>query len=53
LPQFQADYLAFFLHSRFPVTANELKLDYFHIYDVGNQSAAGDVLLRGQFDVRR
>jgi len=36
-----------------PVTANELKLDYFHIYDVGNKSAAGDVLLRGQFDVRR
>ncbi|OLD13259.1 MAG: hypothetical protein AUJ01_15365 [Acidobacteria bacterium 13_1_40CM_3_65_5] len=35
------------------MTANELKLDYFHIYDVGNKSAAGDVLLRGQFDVRR
>ena len=35
------------------MTANELKLDYFQIYDVGNKSAAGEVLLRGQFDVRR
>ena len=34
------------------MTAQELKLDYFKFYDVGNREAEGDVLLRGQFDQR-
>lgn len=34
------------------MTARELKLDYFKFYDVENREAAGEVLLRGQFDVR-
>jgi hypothetical protein len=34
------------------MTANELKLDYFKIYDVENRDAQGDVFLRGQFDRR-
>jgi hypothetical protein len=35
------------------MTAQELALDYFEIYDVVNKPAAGSVLLRGAFDVRR
>src|SRR5215467_869829 len=35
------------------MTAQELRLDYFQVYDVGDREAAGDVLLRGQFDVNR
>jgi hypothetical protein len=34
------------------MTAKELKLDYFKIYDVENREAAVDLLLRGQFDRR-
>ena len=34
------------------MTAKELKLDYFKIYDVENRDAQGDLLLRGQFDRR-
>lgn len=34
------------------MTAHELKLDYFKFYDVENKDAAGDVLLKGQFDQR-
>jgi hypothetical protein len=34
------------------MTAKELKLDYFKVYDVENREAEGDVLLRGQFDKR-
>jgi hypothetical protein len=34
------------------MTAKELKLDYFKFYDVENREAAGDLLLRGQFDRR-
>jgi len=34
------------------MTAKELKLDYFKIYDVENLAARGDVLLQGQFDQR-
>ena len=32
------------------MTAKELKLDYFQIYDVANRQATGNVLLQGQFD---
>jgi hypothetical protein len=32
------------------MTAKELKLDYFQIYDVANRQAAGNILLQGQFD---
>jgi hypothetical protein len=35
------------------MTAQELGLDYFQIYDAVNKAAAGSVLLRGAFDVRR
>jgi hypothetical protein len=35
------------------MTAADLELDYFQIYDVGTKVAAGEVLLRGQFDARR
>jgi hypothetical protein len=35
------------------MTAQDLGLDYFQIYDVANKPAAGGVLLRGAFDVRR
>jgi hypothetical protein len=35
------------------MTAQELALDYFQIYDVVNKEAAGEVLLRGAFDVGR
>lgn len=35
------------------MTAADLRLDYFQIYDVGTKVAAGNVLLRGQFDSRR
>lgn len=34
------------------MTAKDLKLDYFKIYDVENREATADVLLRGQFDQR-
>ena len=34
------------------MTAIELKLDYFKIYDVENRQVQGDVLLQGQFDPR-
>jgi hypothetical protein len=34
------------------MTAKELRLDYFKLYDVENRGAEGDVLLRGQFDRR-
>ena len=34
------------------MTAKELKLDYFQIYDVANRQAIGNVLLQGQFDAR-
>ena len=34
------------------MTAMELKLDYFKIYDVENRQVQADVLLRGQFDPR-
>jgi hypothetical protein len=34
------------------MTAQELRLDYFKIYDVENREAQGDLLLRGQFDRR-
>jgi hypothetical protein len=34
------------------MTAKELKLDYFQIYDVANRQATGNVLLQGQFDRR-
>jgi hypothetical protein len=34
------------------MTAKELKLDYFKFYDVENREAAGNLLLRGQFDRR-
>jgi hypothetical protein len=34
------------------MTAKDLKLDYFQIYDVVNKPAAGIVQVRGQFDVR-
>lgn len=34
------------------MTAHELKLDYFKFYDVENKDAAGDILLKGQFDQR-
>ena len=34
------------------MTAKELKLDYFQIYDVANRQATGNVLLQGQFDSR-
>lgn len=33
------------------MTAHDLALDYFQIYDVVNKEAAGEVLLRGAFDV--
>ena len=29
------------------MTAKELKLDYFQIYDVANRQATGDILLQG------
>ena len=32
------------------MTAKELKLDYFQIYDVANRQATGTILLQGQFD---
>jgi len=35
------------------MTAADLRLDYFQIYEVGTKVAAGNVLLRGQFDSRR
>ena len=35
------------------MTAHDLALDYFQIYDVVNKEAAGEVLLRGEFDVGR
>jgi len=35
------------------MTAKELKLDYFQIYDVENRDATGDVVLKGQFDKER
>ena len=35
------------------MTAKELKLDYFQIYDLENRPAAGNILLQGQFDQRR
>jgi hypothetical protein len=35
------------------MTAKELGLDYFQIYDLDNRPAEGDVLLQGQFDDRR
>lgn len=34
------------------MTAKELKLDYFKIYDVANREAEADLQLRGQFDRR-
>lgn len=34
------------------MTAEELRLDYFKIYDLENREAEGDLLLRGQFDRR-
>ena len=34
------------------MTAKDLKLDYFQIYDVANRQATGNVLLQGQFDRR-
>jgi hypothetical protein len=34
------------------MTAKELRLDYFKVYDVENREAAADLLLRGQFDRR-
>src|SRR5262249_33885362 len=34
------------------MTAKELKLDYFQIYDVANRQSTGNVLLQGQFDAR-
>jgi hypothetical protein len=35
------------------MTARELELDFFQIYDVVNKAAGGDVSLRGTFDTRR
>jgi hypothetical protein len=35
------------------MTASELKLDYFQIYDLENRPAAGTMVLQGQFDERR
>src|SRR6476660_6127379 len=35
------------------MTAKELKLDYFQIYDLENRPAAGNILLQGQFDDKR
>jgi len=35
------------------MTAKELKLDYFQIYDLENKPAAGNILLQGQFDEKR
>ena len=35
------------------MTAQELKLDYFQVYDVEDREAAADVFLRGQFDTTR
>jgi len=35
------------------MTARELKLDYFQIYDLENRPAAGNILLQGQFDEKR
>jgi hypothetical protein len=35
------------------MTAKELRLDYFQVYDVENRPATGDLLLQGQFDQRR
>jgi hypothetical protein len=35
------------------MTARELGLDFFQIYDVANKRAGGEVALRGMFDVRR
>jgi hypothetical protein len=35
------------------MTAADLRLDYFQIYEVGTKVAAGNVLVRGQFDSRR
>jgi hypothetical protein len=32
------------------MTAKELKLDYFQIYDLENRTAAGNLFLQGQFD---
>ena len=32
------------------MTAHDLALDYFQIYDVVNKEAAGEVSLRGAFD---
>lgn len=34
------------------MTAKELKLDYFQIYDIANREATGNVSLQGQFDAR-
>ena len=34
------------------MTAKELRLDYFQIYDVANREATGNVFLQGQFDER-
>ena len=35
------------------MTAKELRLDYFLIYDLQNKQAAGDIALQGQFDKAR
>jgi hypothetical protein len=35
------------------MTAKELKLDYFQIYDLENRPAAGNILLQGPFDEKR
>jgi hypothetical protein len=35
------------------MTAKELKLDYFQIYDVANRQATGNIFLQGQFDKQR
>ncbi len=35
------------------MTAQELKLDYFQVYDVEDREAAADLFLRGQFDTNR
>ena len=35
------------------MTAKELKLDYFLIYDLENRPATGNLLLQGQFDTER
>lgn len=35
------------------MTAKELKLDYFQIYDLENRPAVGNIAVQGQFDQRR